>query len=391
MTDIAERIAKYKILIVVPTYNNAGTLEKVIADIKGYSNDILIVNDGSTDDTQNIIDSLSVASISYAPNKGKGNAIKQALKYAKEKGYRYILTIDSDGQHFASDIVKFVEKLESEDENKEILIIGSRNLVAENMPSKNTFANKFSNFWFRIETGTKLSDTQSGFRLYPVDRLVNLRYFSSRYEFEVEIIVRASWKGIEVCNIPISVYYPPVEERVSHFKPLKDFTRISILNTFLVLIALLYYYPWKFLRSLTRKNIRAFIKTNITDNQDSNARISSAIALGIFFGIVPLWGYQMILAAFVAHLLKLNKVITLISSNISVPPMIPFILYGSYFTGGLVLGKETSLSFDNITLENVSSDLLQYVLGAVLFAVLCSGIAFLLSYLSFTILRKKKK
>lgn len=99
------------------------------------------------------------------------------------------------------------------------------------MPSKNTFANKFSNFWYKVETGQTLSDSQSGFRLYPLTRLKGMRFYTPRYEFEVEVIVRAAWRGVAVKNIPIRVYYPPQEERVSHFKPAKDFTRISVLNT----------------------------------------------------------------------------------------------------------------------------------------------------------------
>ena len=130
---------------------------------------------------------------------------------------------------------------------------------SENMPSKNTFANRFSNFWYKVETGQELSDTQSGFRLYPLEKLQNIHFITRRYEFEVEIIVRAAWRGVNVENVPIKVYYPPVEERVSHFRPLHDFTRISILNTALVLYALLLYYPWKFLQALTYSNIKNFI------------------------------------------------------------------------------------------------------------------------------------
>ena len=89
------------------------------------------------------------------------------------------------------------------------------------MPSENTFANKFSNFWYKVETGQTLTDTQSGFRLYPLEKLQSIRFITRRYEFEVEVIVRAAWRGINVENVPIKVYYPPKDERVSHFRPLK--------------------------------------------------------------------------------------------------------------------------------------------------------------------------
>ncbi len=388
MSSLRERIAALQLLVVVPTYNNDGTLSQVIAEVKAITEHLLVVNDGSTDaDTKDIIAAHQVAHITYTPNRGKGYAIQAAFQYALQKGYRYILTIDSDGQHYPEDILHFVDKIE---ENPDMLIIGARNLQAENMPSKNTFANKFSNFWFKVETGQTLTDTQSGFRLYPVKRMGGMRFFSNRYEFEVEVIVRAAWKGITVCNIPIQVYYPPADERVSHFKPLKDFTRISILNTFLVIVALLYYYPWKALHALTRENVKKFIKNNITESKESNGKIAGAMGLGFFFGIFPIWGYQMLVAALVAHLLRLNKVLTLIASNISIPPMIPFILYGSYWTGGLLLGKESRITFSNITLEKASEDLMQYLLGATVFAITAGVAMFCLSFLFLSLVRKRK-
>ena len=242
-------IERNDILAVIPTYNNEKTLARVIGDVRRYCTDVLVVDDGSTDSTAGIIAGAGVGSISYAPNRGKGYALRRALRYAAEHGYRYMLTIDSDGQHYASDIPKFVEEIAK---TPDALLVGARNLRSDNMPGKNTFANKFSNFWFRVETGIRLDDTQSGFRLYPVRRMKGMRFATRRYEFEVEVLVRAAWRGIEVRNIPVRVFYPEKAERVSHFRPGKDFTRISILNTLLVLGALLFYYPWRFLRSLTR-------------------------------------------------------------------------------------------------------------------------------------------
>ncbi len=389
MEDIKRRIAKSKILVVIPTYNNPLTLRSVIEDVLKYSDSVLVVNDGSTDgQTEEIISLFDIQSISYSPNRGKGYAIQQALKYAKDKGYNYIITIDSDGQHFAEDIVKFVDKIE---QSPNSLIIGARNLRADNMPSKNTFANRFSNFWYRVETAQKLDDTQSGYRLYPIENLADKRYFSNRYEFEVEVIVRAAWRGIKVCNIPIQVYYPPVDERVSHFKPLKDFTRISIVNTVLFTLALLYYYPLKFIKACNPSNLSRLIRENITHTTESNHKVASAIGLGIFFGIVPIWGYQMIAAAGVAHLLKLNKAITLISSNISIPPMIPFILYGSYWLGGVISGSGRTISFSDFDLKSGYEDIIQYLIGSTTLAILGAVAAYAIARLLLIIFRKRRK
>ena len=382
-----ERMAALKCVVVMPTYNNAGTIAQVIDDVKKYSDDVIVVNDGSTDETASILSSIKdIKVIDYPKNKGKGYALKLGLAKAYEWGYRYAITIDSDGQHYADDIPVFIEKIE---EKPDSLLIGARNLTADNMPSKNTFANKFSNFWYKVETGEKLSDTQSGFRLYPLNKLQKIHFLTRRYEFEVEIIVRAAWRGVNVENVPIKVYYPPVEERVSHFRPLQDFTRISILNTVLVFYAFLFYYPWKFLRMLTWENIKKFIDKHIIHSSDSIMRMAAAMGWGIFCGIIPVWGYQMVIAGVTAHFLKLNKVVAIAFSNISIPPMIPFILYGSMVAGAWALGMENIFSLENISLDNVFESLTQYVIGSLLLAAL-SGIAVFMTSFFIMVLCKRK-
>ena len=126
--------------------------------------------------------------------------------------------------------------------NPNSLIIGQRSFNNPNMPNKNSFANRFSNFWFKLQTGKKLNDTQTGFRLYPLKKMKRMKPLNNRYEAEYELLVRIAWRNIKLIEQPINVYYPPLEERVSHFRPTKDFVRISLLNTFLTIAALFYGY-----------------------------------------------------------------------------------------------------------------------------------------------------
>lgn len=375
-------------IVIIPTYNNAGTVGNVINRVLKFNVPVLVVNDGSTDETNEVLAQFpTITVIHFTKNKGKGAALKAALKQADEQGYRYAITIDADGQHYPEDIPVFLEEIEK---TPDALLIGARNLQADNMPGKNTFANKFSNFWFRIETGKKMEDTQSGYRLYPLEKIRGMKFFTGKYEFELEVIVQAAWRDIEVRNVPVHVYYPPEGERVSHFRPLRDFTRISLLNTVLVLVALFWYYPWKAVRSLTKENIRKFIRNNITHSQESNGRITAAVMLGVFMGIVPIWGYQMATAFLLAHLLKLNKVITLVASNISIPPMIPFILFGSYAVGAWVLGQPLNFSIDKMSMEFVMNSLMQYIIGSVVFALICSSLVGLVCYVLLKVFRKPK-
>lgn len=382
-----DRMAALGCVVLIPTYNNAGTLAQVIYDVKEYASDVIVVNDGSTDNTAEILTAIEdIRIISYAENRGKGYALKLGLSKAYEWGYRYAITIDSDGQHYADDIAVFVERIE---QSPDTLLIGARNLTADNMPSKNSFANKFSNFWFKIETGQSLSDTQSGYRLYPLEKLQNIRLVTRRYEFEVEIIVRAAWRGVKVENVPIKVYYAPDDKRVSHFRPLRDFTRISLLNSVLVLYALLVYYPWRFVRSLTPDNIHHFIDKHITHSSDSNAKMAAAMGLGVFCGIVPLWGYQMILAGVVAHLLRLNKVVAIVFSNVSIPPMIPFILYGSMVAGSITLGMDNIFSLDDISFESIGLSLTQYIVGSCTLATVAGVVVWLVAFTVMTLCKRK--
>lgn len=382
----AERARRLGCAVVIPTYNNDRTLGGVIAGVRRYCADIFVVNDGSTDRTAEVLASTEgIRTIAYARNRGKGYALRRGLRAAREAGFRYALTIDSDGQHYPDDIARFIERIER---RPDTLLIGARNLTADNMPARNTFANRFSNFWYLVETGRRLEDTQSGFRLYPLRQLGRLRSLCSRYEFEVEVIVRAAWRGVEVENIPVRVYYAPDGERVSHFRPLRDFTRISLLNSVLVLEALLFYYPWRFFRALTRENIRRFIRRNITRSPESNARLAAAMGWGVLCGILPIWGYQMIFAGVSAHFMRLNKLVAIVFSNISIPPMIPFILYGSYWLGGRITGLPVELTLAEVTLRRMAECLAQYLAGSVALAVVAGAAVWAVSWCVMTLMKR---
>lgn len=373
---VRNKIDKLKICVLIPTYNNHKTLERVIDGVLLYTDNVIVINDGSTDTTATILEKYtSISVLTIAKNKGKGNALQIGFRDAISKGYEYAITIDSDGQHFPHDIPNFVTKLE---ENQPVLLIGSRQMEQDGIPKKSSFGNKFSNFWFWFETGIKLDDTQSGFRLYPLNYLPK-KFWTNKFEFEIEIIVRTAWKGIDVINIPIDILYDP-NERVSHFRPFKDFTRISILNTFLVFLTIFYIKPRNFLFSFKKKNIKTFFKEDILGSNDTNKVKALSIALGVFLGIAPLWGFQTFLAIFLASMFRLNKVISFFFSNVSIPPMIPIIIYLSLLTGSLILQDKMEFDFEVISFEIIKKNLLRYVIGSFAFATFCSILSGIVSY-----------
>lgn len=261
LENCAERLRMLKCCVIIPTYNNAQKLEQVVNDVKEYTtirlakdrylSYLLVVNDGSTDTTKEILEKQPyIMQLSYIRNEGKGIAMRRGFEYAIEQGFEYAITLDSDGQHYAKDIPTFVDALM---ENKNAIVIGSRNMGQENVPTKSSFGNKFSSFWLWVETGIRLADTQSGYRLYPIKAIQKFSFVTGRYEFEVEVLARAAWAGIELKCVPIDVYYPPKNERITHFRPFRDFFRISVLNTFLCILAFFWFRPRMLFRNLKKK------------------------------------------------------------------------------------------------------------------------------------------
>lgn len=375
LTEVQNAISEKNICVLVPTYNNEKTLQRVINGVLYFTDHIIIVNDGSTDTTSVILQNYPEIRVIHLPeNKGKGNALKTGFREAEKMGYRYAITIDSDGQHYPDDIPVFVEALLNE--SQEVLLIGNRNMAQDGIPKKSSFGNRFSNFWFWFETGIKLEDTQSGYRLYPLHKIPR-KYFTPKFEFEIEIIVRTAWRHIPVKNVPVKVLYDPAE-RVSHFRPFKDFTRISILNTILVAITLVYIIPRNFILNFKKKSFKRFIKEDVLESDGSNRTKAFSVALGVFIGLSPFWGFHTLLTISLAVLFKLNKVLAFVASNVSIPPFIPFIIAASLFLGAPFVGGNSNIFSQELNFDLVKNNLLQYLIGSAILSVslsIISGIA----------------
>lgn len=247
-------VEENEVCAVIPTYQNAKTLLQVVADVHRVVDTVIVVDDGSNDGTAALLDKATGNErpekvLTHPKNCGKGAALKTGLTYARQQGFRYAVTVDADGQHRADDIPALLKAVEEE---PDALAIGSRGLQHENMPAKSTFANRFSNFWFALQTLQRLPDTQSGLRVYPLRRLHGLRWMSTRYEAELTLLVFSAWAGVKLLPVPVSVYYPPRDQRVTHFRPGRDFTRISVLNTLLCFLMVVYGWPRIFCRQIAR-------------------------------------------------------------------------------------------------------------------------------------------
>lgn len=380
--------------ILVPTYNNLKTLIKLVQDLLAMQVAIIIVNDGSNDGTKQYLEQINLTNqvvvLHHEVNKGKGKALLTGFQYMLESGFTHAITMDSDGQHSVKDLLSFIDNIEKAPNS---IWLGARNLNQEHVPQKSSLGNRFSNFWVWVQTGLQLPDTQTGFRAYPLSKILNKQYYSSKFEFEIEVIVRNQWSGTDIKSLPINVFYPPSHERVSHFRPAKDFFRISVLNTVLTLLALFWYIPLRFIQSLFRFNTwKKLYQNTFFHPNDSYLKQKLSVSFGVFMGIVPIWGFQLLVGIPLAILFKLNKGLFLIGANISIFPLTPIWWLLSLKTGQWILGLPSfPIVWKNWDLEAFKNMGASFFIGGFVLAVILSLLTFfILSLKPFINLRSDK-
>lgn len=224
--------SKGRFAVVIPTYNHGGRVAETAEESLKLNFPVFVVDDGSTDSTQTVVSIIQgVRLLRHPENRGKGAAILTGFAEAS-KVADWVITIDADGQHRPEDALKMIEAIP---ENDRPIIVGMRRgMEGKSVPWTSRFGRKFSNFWVWLSGGPAMKDSQSGFRIYPVPEAMNLNVLSRRFQFEVEILVKARWKKIRVIEVPVGVNYGPGAERISHFRPMVDFLRNS--STFARLI-----------------------------------------------------------------------------------------------------------------------------------------------------------
>jgi uncharacterized protein (DUF2062 family) len=315
----AERIA-----VVVPVYNQPGRLREVVRRSLAVCPRVLVVDDGSDVEMMPSLADLPVTVLRHEVNRGKAEAIRTAARHLREQRITHIITLDADGQHDPEDLPRFIEAIRA---HPQALIIGVRDFTAGSVPAGSRFGRAFGNFWVWVQTGTKVRDIQSGFRAYPVALLERLPCRAQRYAFEVEVVVRALWGGVEVREVGVRVYYPPAAQRCSHFHRLHDNVRVSLLNTFLTLRAVA---PWPHTQiagaeaqgSVTVWHPLRSLRALLTERATPRG-LAFAVALGVFLGAVPLIACHTVVILIAAALLRLNRVAAVAASQLCMPPLVP--------------------------------------------------------------------
>jgi len=219
--------------IVIPAYNHGTQVRGVVEKCLQLRLPVIVVDDGSTDATPYVLASLSgVTVIHHKKNQGKGASLLTGFAAALRLA-DWAITIDADGQHDPEDILSLIQAVPG---GQRPFVIGKRTGMEHgNVPWTSRWGRRFANFWVWISCGRWLSDSQSGFRVYPLPETLHLGTKAKRYQFEVEVLVRAVWCGIPIIEAPVRALYGPLEERVSHFRPWLDFWRNT--RTFARLVA----------------------------------------------------------------------------------------------------------------------------------------------------------
>jgi glycosyltransferase involved in cell wall biosynthesis len=217
---------------IIPVYNHAGSVAQVIREALSLNFPVFVVDDGSTDTTYEQIKEMpGIQILRHTQNQGKGAAIMTGFAAASAVA-DWAITIDADGQHYPEDALKLIAAIP---EGMRPIVLGVRDgMVSEHVPWTSRFGRKFSNFWVWTSGGPALLDSQSGMRIYPLPQALYLGTKAQRFQFEVEILVRAKRNGVPVIEVPVRVNYNPVGSRISHFRPFVDFLRNS--STFTRLI-----------------------------------------------------------------------------------------------------------------------------------------------------------
>lgn len=379
----ADHFSISKCVVVIPVYNNRNTVRRVVLRCLQVHDSVMVIDDGCSDGSIEEVEDLDVFVVRHTINRGKGAAIISAAKAASLIGMTHIITIDADGQHNPDDIKKFIPFLRQDSLS---IVIGKRNFTCSAAPLLSRFGRKFSNFWFRLQTGIPVEDTQSGFRAYPLAIFDVLRFKQKRYAFELEILVKASWSGVLLREVDIDVYYPHRDDRVSHFRFFKDNFQISLLNVAFTLRSILPVRHRRYFNKQPKEGSISLLSPIrslrlLLDNDGSAFRLAASGALGVFLGALPLLFIHSLAILLAASFFRLNKILALATSQLCMPPFMPALCIeaGYFYRHGQFLTEISMRTLGQQAMERIYDWLLGSLIVAPAMAAAVGGGLYLLA------------
>jgi uncharacterized protein (DUF2062 family) len=393
--------------VVLPTFNNAGTLVNVLDRVAALRLAMIVVNDGSTDETARRLDTwrnqhgdAQLLLVAHPANRGKGQALVSGFAAATSGGFSHVVSIDTDGQLDPEDIPHV---LEAARQSPASLIIGTRNDRQPDYPPRSRLGRRFSNGLIRLECGRRVSDSQCGFRVYPLAlmRIVTCR--SRGFGFESEVIVRAVWAGWPVHELPVRVRYLPKPERVSHFKPWRDSFRIAGLHARLLAVAFTpgrrapgqpcrspwWWRLWKWMSPA--ELVRAIRQTPAERN-----KVALSLAVGVWVANLPAYGFQTLLALLLSRLLHVHPLPAVAASQVSTPPLNVLLIAAGIGVGHRILhgywpSTLAALGVGQAWHATTVSLMAEWVVGSVVVGFVMAAVTFGLARLALQLVPRSRE
>lgn len=336
-------------VVIAPTYNNACTLPDILARIAALGLPIIVVNDGSTDGTADLLATgmPQTTPLTHPRNLGKAAALNTGFAAAISAGFTHAITIDTDGQLDPEEIPSLLNAATA---HPNALIVGRRDDRIDGYPTRSRMGRRVSNLLVRLESGVRVDDSQCGFRVYPLGLIAAVRCSVGHYGFETEVITRAGWAGCAIEQVPVTCRYLPMGQRVSHFRPGLDTLRGARMHLFLLMRALLPYprHPrWPdstprvacepFWRGLWNWLNPARAWRQLRQSEVARTEIAAGLAVGVFIANLPAYGLQSVLSLYTARRLHLHPLPVLLGSHLSTPPIGPLLIGVAIALGHLML------------------------------------------------------
>lgn len=356
MDDTSDGRERFAPIVVVPTFDHAVQLSGVLDGIARLGLPCIVVDDGSSDGTESLLDSWRAAHMRkdyivrrHDRNRGKAAALETGFEEARHRNHTHAVTIDADGQLETADIPALLAASRAD---PTALVLGTRPEFIPGRPTRCLVGRRHAGLAVFAQTGRRLADTQCGLRVYPLELLGSVRCRSGRFAFESEIITRSIWQGREVVEVPVSCSYAAADERVSHFRPYSDSIRQGVMHVGLLVRALL---PWSRTQRVTEaagassnrlRQIANWLNPlqcwrDIRSSDTQSLEFAIAIGLGAWIGTLPFFGIHTALALYVSWRFHLRPSAMVLGSQVSVPPFGAVLAVISFTVGHTLLTGTT--------------------------------------------------
>ena len=353
-------------MVVAPTYNNARTLGDVIQAISSAMGlPAIVVNDGCDDGSDQVLARWAADGnttnrwIAVHPtNLGKAAALRTGFDRARQLGFTHAVTIDTDSQHDVTDVPLLIELAK---QHPEALIVGARPTDIGNYPLGSRVGRLISNLFVRLETGARISDSQCGLRVYPLESVAHANARTGRFGFETEVITRLAWAGVPIVETPVKCIYDVAGGRTSHFRPVRDSIAAVFMHARLLHRSI---FPWPvkkiagsrqpdaqspatgtIISRLGRWMNPTRVWRQVRHDARERRRLASSMATGMLLATLPPLGFKTVVALLISKWLRLQPLVVIAVSSLNTPPVGPLLAAAGIATGHVVLhGKFPKLA-----------------------------------------------